>query len=108
MKVKPLSDYPKIVSTVADLKYNRGGVYFIYNPDGVLQYIGESAKVAQRIRHHDHFRYADILNWRVEVIRAYLPWTRRPLEYWSIIRLKPPMNKTHLVKRRPVDEIFPD
>lgn len=96
MKIKPLEEYPKIVTTVADLKYNRGGVYFLYSPDGLLQYIGESATVYRRIRNHDHFRYADILNWRVEVIRAHLPWTRRPLEYWSIKRLKPPMNRTYV------------
>jgi hypothetical protein len=107
MKIKSLSEYPKIVSAVADLKYNRGGVYFLYSPDG-LQYIGESATVAHRIRYHNHFRYADILHWRVEVIRAYAPWTRKSLEYWSIKRLKPPMNKTYLVSRRPIDEVFPD
>lgn len=105
--MKPLSDYPKIVSTVADLKYNRGGVYFIYSPDGVLQYVGESATVAKRIRHHDHFHYEDVLNWRVEVIRAYVPWTRRSLEWLSIKRLNPPMNKRHAT-HRPVAEVFPD
>lgn len=104
--MKLLSDYPKIVSTVADLKYNRGGVYFLYSPDGVLQYIGESGTVAKRIRNHDHFKYADVLNWRIEVIRAYVPWTRWPLEYWSIMRLQPPMNKRYI--HRPINEVFDD
>ena len=101
MKIKPLSEYPKIISTIADLKYNRGGVYFIYSPEGVLQYIGESATVASRIRSHNVLKGIDMSNWKVEVIRADDYGKRRRLEYKGITSLNPPRNKRYLVPSRP-------
>lgn len=113
MKLRTLEDSPRIVSTVAKLKYNWSGVYFLYDLDGVLQYIGQSGTVRNRVRNHSHFRGVDISNWRVEVIRAGYG-NRKYLERLAITTLKPPMNKVFLVPgtnhrvRRPVSEIFPD
>lgn len=94
MRTKPLNEYPKIVCTFADLKYNKGGVYFLYSPDG-LQYIGESATVLRRIRSHLYgkLRGLDVSNWRIEIVKFQDYGNRRRAEHTWIEQFKPPLNK---------------
>jgi hypothetical protein len=92
MKLKPIGEYRKFTYTIAKLKYNRGGIYFLYK-SGILQYVGQSATVASRIRNHPVIRGSNKSDWIVEVIRVDAYGRRRHLENKFIIELNPPLNK---------------
>jgi hypothetical protein len=92
MKLKPIGEYRRFTYTIAKIKYNQGGVYFLYKL-GVLQYIGQSATVANRIRNHPVIRGSNKADWIVEVIRINSYGGRRHLENKCIVELNPPLNK---------------